>query len=87
MPEEIWIRLIKGETYFYFKSEDFRNIFHFLGKNYFGEFGGHLRKQAPRMVDITTFFQFRVRFSDYASFHVMLKGTSHFLILPQCLVF
>lgn len=38
------------------------------------------RRQEPRKIGIITLFSFLVKFSDYASFHVMVNGTSHFLI-------
>lgn len=45
------------------------------------------RRQEPGKTGITTLFFLEVKFGDYALFHVMVNGTSHFLILPRCLVF
>lgn len=79
---------MKGKFCSYFKSQDFRNSsFIFWGKRkHLGVWMVH-NSQEFRKLGIITLSSFVVNFSVYASFHVMVNGTSHFVILPQCLCF
>ena len=88
MKDEIWLMLMKGKFCSYFKSQDFRNSSSFSGEkeSILGVWMVH-SSQEFRKLGIITLSSFVVNVSVYASFHVMVNGTSHFVILPQCLHF